>query len=273
MIAAAVLFAATLVGGLVASTVRWNDRHLHIALALSTGVFLGAVFLHLLPSLAGGHQDHAGGAHWEATVFESDPGHDNVHAPAEEVGAFAQFMAGDGVWFFVLVGVLLVYLIEALVLRSHDHDEVHQHRAVGLAVLVGLSVHSFTGGLGLGIIAGRGLLVGVLLVAMAAHKFFDAFSLSTVLRLAKMPRRTLLVYIVAFSFITPLGMVLGDRATAQLGELGMSVVTSLAAGTFLYVSVGELLPEVFHHREDALAKLTLLAGGIAVTMLLHGAGA
>ena len=38
-------------GGLLPLLVKWNDRRLHIALALSTGIFLGAVFLHMLPEL------------------------------------------------------------------------------------------------------------------------------------------------------------------------------------------------------------------------------
>jgi zinc transporter ZupT len=41
------------------------------------------------------------------------------------------------------------------------------------------------------------------------------------------------------------------------------VAVALAAGTFLYVCLTELLPEVFHHREDILAKIVLLALGIA----------
>ncbi len=281
---ALILLTAALVGGGVSVAFRWNDRFLHIALALSTGVFLGAVFLHLLPSIGTPVHAHSHSAHWEATVFQNtapaaepaQPPPATVHeesAAAGRHGAFTRYMEGDGAWFFVLVGVLAVYLVEALLLRSHDHDEIHQHRAVGHAVLLGLSVHSFTAGLGLGVMDERGLLVGALLVAMVAHKFFDAFSLASVLQLARMPRGVLSLYLFVFALITPAGMILGGLATSHLGKIGISIVTSLAAGTFLYVSVGELLPEVFHHREDVLVKLGLLIAGVAITMAVHGAGA
>ena len=45
------LLVVGLAGGLLPLLVKWNDRRLHIALALSTGIFLGAVFLHMLPEL------------------------------------------------------------------------------------------------------------------------------------------------------------------------------------------------------------------------------
>ena len=39
------------IGGLVPLVKRWTDRGHHAALAFSTGIFLGAVFLHLLPAV------------------------------------------------------------------------------------------------------------------------------------------------------------------------------------------------------------------------------
>ena len=46
---ALVLIVVALAGGTLPLIVKWNERQLHTALALSTGIFLGAVFLHLLP--------------------------------------------------------------------------------------------------------------------------------------------------------------------------------------------------------------------------------
>ena len=270
MLNAAILFLATLFGGLASLRVRWTERLLHVALAFSTGIFLGAVFLHLLPSLDAVGDEHS--HHWEASVLESEP-FDEHAAPLPSEGTMATFVQGDRAWFFVLVGVLGVYLFEALLLRTHDHDDLHRHRAVGYAALVGLSVHSFTVGLALAVMAGRGLLVGTLLLATIAHKIFDSFSLASVLLLAKMKRSKICLLITVFSTITPIGLLVGNAAAAHLGQAGMTVVTALAAGTFLFVCVGELLPEVFHHREDSLAKVSLLAAGVAVTMLVHGVGA
>ena len=50
----------------------------------------------------------------------------------------------------------------------------------------------------------------------------------------------------------------------------MAILTALAAGTFLYVCLCELLVEVFHHREDTLKRVALLALGIALTVVFEG---
>ena len=43
------ILAVALAGGVLPLLFRWSHRQFHAALALSSGVFLGAVFLHLLP--------------------------------------------------------------------------------------------------------------------------------------------------------------------------------------------------------------------------------
>lgn len=97
-----------LAGGLLPLFIRWSDRHLHTALALSTGIFLGAVFLHLLPSIA-------------VMTTETVSHGDHVHVHGEVT-----------LWAFVLVGVLGVYLIESFLLPGHAHgpnpsNEEHDH--------------------------------------------------------------------------------------------------------------------------------------------------
>ena len=51
-----------------------------------------------------------------------------------------------------------------------------------------------------------------------------------------------------------------------------AILTALAAGTFLYVCLCELLTEVFHHREDGALKVALLAVGVALTVVFEGLG-
>jgi len=238
-----VLFAAAVAGGCLPLLGRWTDRTLHLALALSTGVFLGAVFLHLLPALSAG------------------PAAGDTAAPSPML-----------IWSFVLVGVLAVYLIETLLFRSHVHDERLQHRAVGMATLVGLSLHAFTAGVGLSALAGREALAAPVFLALVGHKGFEAFSLTSVFQLAEFSRRLILWLVGAFALVTPAGFAFGRLLSGGLGPTGEAVFTALAAGTFLFVCLCELLPEVFHRRADALSKLTLMLLGIGVMAVVHGAG-
>lgn len=246
---ASIIFLVALAGGCLPLLMRWTDRLLHSMLALSTGIFLGAVFLHLLPSLS------------------------HLENQANGAGASGHLHGENlSLWFFVLLGVLGVYLTEALVLRTHDHDDVHRHRAVGYAALVGLAVHSLTNGIGLATAIGKEDLALAIFVSIIAHKGFEAFSLTSVFQLAEFPRRRIVLLMVLFSLVTPLGVLLGGALEHHLGDYGKAVLTALAAGTFLFVCLCELLPEVFHHRVDSVAKIALLAVGIATMVLLHWIG-
>ena len=84
---------------------------------------------------------------------------------------------------------------------------------------------------------------------------------------------TILVLVALFSLVTPAGFLLGNAITENLTDFGVAIFTALAAGTFLFVCLCELLPEVFHHREDGITKILLLCGGIAAMALMHEVGA
>jgi len=262
MLACVALFAVAMVGGVLPLYLRWNDRQLHAALALSTGIFLGAVFLHLLPSIASVVPGSEGGSHHAAGGDASGAtagGKEAVTAPAPLDPHHGQL-----VWLAVLVGVLGVYLVESVVLTSHTHDDAQHHRAVGVAALVGLSLHALTMGLGYAAVVTRGGLGTPVLLAILGHKGFEAFSLSSVFRLAESRRGTLLVMLVGFALVTPFGVLVGGLLTETLGPFVLAVLVALAAGTFLYVCLCELLPEVFHRREDAMLNVVCLVAGIAL---------
>jgi len=373
------ILAVGLAGGAVPLLFRWSDRQFHAALALSSGVFLGAVFLHLLPmvgAVAGtAHADlvfgpaRAGtqlGTNWmhdhdgdgvpdhlaaapDSLRAPKTPSKSNLGAPALD-GALTDPIAdpaadlatdpatgastgsalghshsSNHAWLWVLLGVVGVYFVEALLVPGHHHHphqagcaappaehlhapqpheqhghthsspathashshvtqgvqgfpaaderrENQRHRAVGWAALVGLSVHSLTSGVALAAVAEDKAIASVMLFAILAHKGFESFSLASVFAMSARDRRHVFALVVAFSLVTPLGLLLGRQVTALFGTGGIGVLTALAAGTFLYVCIGELLPEVFHHREDVFAKISLLSLGVGIMYAVHAIG-
>lgn len=77
-----------------------------------------------------------------------------------------------------------------------------------------------------------------------------------------MTSRELTAYVLAFSLTTPLGILLGDLIEKD-GEddTAGAVCVSLAAGTFLYVSLMEVLPPELASTDHGCLKLfSLLAG-------------
>ena len=237
------IFLLALGAGLLPLFLKFGPRTLHAVVAAATGLFLGITFLHLLPELA-------------------------ARDPTVRL------------WGFVLVGVLAVFLADVALRRESDaHDEMHAdehpahhggHRVVGLATFLGLSLHTFGGALAIGLGPSDSSLTRTLVAATLTHKSAEAFSLVSVLLLGELSRRSILGLLVAYALVSPVGIAVG-RTLAQssiLTERALGIADGLAAGTFLYVAVAELLPEVFHGRADRGLKVVLILLGIAASALL-----
>lgn len=234
------LFAATLLGALPPVARRWGDRGLHLFIAASAGIFLGTVFLHLLPELAAisGHDHHGGGEH----------------------GA-----GGDPLpWFAALAGFLGLFLLEKVWLRGkEERGREDPHAVVWVSTYIGLAAHAFTAGLGLSAVA----LEGLVLVPILWHKVTESFSLTSVLRLAGVGAGKTWALLGSFALATPLGYIFGEGLFARGGEAS-AVLMGLACGTFLYVAACDLLPEVFHHLERRTPRILALLMGILSTALV-----
>ena len=276
-----ILIGITLAGGAIPLVAKRSERVLHLLVALAAGVFLGMVFLHLLPELshmepqaaeAAVHADdghvHAGDGHAEDShAGEGSAGGGHAH------GAHGQ---ASLLWLFVLIGVLALFVLQNVVLNGHGHahhghSDHGRHRTLGYASLVGLSVHAFTAGLGLAAVWRIEQLAEPFFLSIVGHKASGGFSLATVLLLAGLRFRNILLLVGLFAMMTPAGMAVGHLFVEGLdsGGRGLAILTALAAGTFLYVAVGDLLPEVFHNRQDVIPRLALVVVGVAVSWFAH----
>lgn len=276
------VFLLTLVGSLVPLALRRGARLQHLLASLAAGIFLGAVFLHLLPQVgdlaARGGVDHGDHAHGE-----------------------------PGIWLALLAGVVALFLVEQLLLRhlgapapaatghrhaagtaahdahghgAHGHpvDELcHEdhvdgdarHRMVGMATMVGLSLHALADGLGLSAGHEAEALREALTSAVVSHKVVGGFSLGAALLLAHLPVRRVVIMLAIFAAVTPLAALARVTLVPDLSPGTLGLLTAFAAGSFLYVALCDLLPEVVHERRDIPAKVALVLVGLALSHLLH----
>lgn len=247
-VVALTVFALVIGAGALPLLLKPSERVLHAVIAIASGFFLGVTFLHLLPEIA--HQSHS-----------------------------------VAMWGCVLVGVLAVFFAEVLLRHGdphqHQHDHSHEHdhpahhgghRVVGIASFVGLSVHTLGGAIGIGLSFDpeKAALREALVSATLSHKGAEAFSLVSVLLLSALARRNIVLLLGAYALVTPVGIALGRLFAKSLPQTLLLPAEGLAAGTFLYVAVGELLPEVFHGRKDRGTKVLLLLAGIVGAALLFG---
>ena len=150
---------------------------------------------------------------------------------------------------------------------SHDH----RHRVLWYASLAGLAIHAAVAGVGLAAVgevseSNLGMGITVFFLAILLHKASESLSLATVMRLAGLPKMRSFVYLAGFSLITPAFLYLGS-SFFDPGSTKAALFMGLAAGTFLYVAVCDLLPEVFHGERRLPEAAALILG-----VILAGAG-
>lgn len=255
---------ASVGGGLLPLVRVITHVRMQVYLSFSAGVMLGSSLLHMLPEAAeiGG----AGVVAWALPglltlfmierffsfhhhEFESDAGEANIHCD-----------------------------------DSHDHSQhVHNHlHHPGLqnaqyhwkAAAVGLALHSLLGGVALASADSLaqqeswGLAHGVFLATLL-HKPADALTITSLMRRGR--AGALLAHIINFLFamMIPAGALIFQMGRSQLSvwpqeslQTFTAAALAFSSGTFLCISLSDLLPELHFHSHDRVKLSIALLGGV-----------
>ena len=180
----------------------------------------------------------------------------------------------------VLLGLLGFFLLEKMVLWRHchhDHCEVHapstevQRRSTGTMILVGDGLHNFLDGV---LIAGAFLTdihLGVVTsLAVVAHEIPQEVGDFAVLLHSGFSRRKAMLFNVLSSLTTVVGGVLAYYSLRD-AEVALPYVLAVAASSFIYVAVADLIPGL-HKRVEfsaTLKQLLLIGAGVALIYATH----
>jgi zinc and cadmium transporter len=242
---------ATFVGGVLsvliaaAVTVTTLGRVVRHLVSLSTGILLATALLDLLPE------------------------------------AFESRASPQSLFLTLLAGLLFFFLLEKAELYRHGHhhegDEHHHQHGFdqaqagrgGWTVLLGDSIHNFCDGL---IIAAAFLAdtrVGVITsLAVVTHEIPQEVGDYIVLLNAGLSRSRALVYNALSGMAAVLGGLLGYVLVGPwTGVFPFLLV--IAASSFIYVAVADLIPQLQHRltARDTLLQLLWLGIGIAIIAL------
>src|SRR5262249_18026197 len=104
-----------------------------------------------------------------------------------------------------------------------------------------------------------------LFLAIALHKPADALAISTVLSRKGVGRGAMTLVQLGFALMVPVGaaafMVTSGAIADSLQNQLTGAALAFSAGTFLYIALSDLLPEVQFHRHDRVPlSLALLFG-------------
>jgi len=214
--------------------------------SFATGTLLGAAFLGLLPHALG-------------TVAGND-----VHI----------------IPMTVLLGLLGFFLLEKMVLWRHchaDHCEVHapdqksREHSTGAMILVGDGLHNFLDGILIAAAFLTDIHLGVVTsVAVAAHEIPQEVGDFAVLLHSGFSRKRAFLYNILTSLATVVGGVLAWFALQSV-EAILPFVLAIAASSFIYIAVADLIPTLHQRVEGSatLQQIVLIVAGILLIYAAH----
>lgn len=253
------ILGASIVGGMIPVWFRLTHRVMEFAVSFVAGVMLGVGLLHMLP--------HA----LEQSLQATDQG-------------LLETIVTVMIW--LLAGLLTMFFIERFfcfhhhevedgeVTCHHEHDadghHMHGHDVTGIGAAIGLTLHSVIAGVALAasVQHGHGTLrlpgLGTFLVILL-HKPFDSMTIATLMARGGWSLWWRHLVNALFSLAIPLGVVIFyvgiDYGEAGEGSATLAYALAFAAGTFLCISLSDLLPELqFHDHDRGKLSLALLLG-------------
>ena len=160
-------------------------------------------------------------------------------------------------------GFLTFFLIERVLVLHHrdDPDQARAHHRVGTAAAVGLSVHSFIDGLGIGLAFNLDTTTGVLVfIAVAAHDFADGMNMVSFVLSQSGDRRAAVRWLRIDAFAPLVGAIVG--ASLSISQEALGYALALYSGFFIYLGATDLLPEA--HEHASWVRVALTVTGFAV---------
>lgn len=200
-----------LVGGVLLLTKERLARKLSLVLvSFAVGSLLGAAFFELLPE-----------------ALEQ----------AESRNVFT----------FVIAGMLTLFIFEKFLKWYHCHDrETCDVHTFSSAVLFGDSIHNFIDGIIIALSFSLGVPAGIATtIAVFFHEVPQEIGDFGVLLHAGYSKGKVLLYNTLTALITPVGAVVGYIALPLISGV-LPQLISFAAGTFIYIAISDLMPELRH---------------------------
>lgn len=180
---------------------------------------------------------------------------------------------------WVLAGIVAFYLIEAILIRLHIHDETPDNHeepnplarraALPWLITVGDGLHNFVDGLAITAAFLVSVPTGIVTaLAVAAHEIPQEVSDFSVLIHGGLSRRRVAWLNVGAALMTTVGAVLAYLFRDVL-EPYLAYILALTAGIFIYIAASDLIPEIqaHHHRRDKPAHTILI---LVLAVLLAG---
>jgi zinc transporter ZupT len=176
------------------------------------------------------------------------------------------------------IGFLALLMVERYLLATEEihggHFHIHgkpidpKHALIGVSAL---TFHGFMDGFIIPIGFSAGARVGIVVtLAIAIHQIPDSFAALSLALSSTNSRRAAISSVLVTAIDTPFGIGVG-LLLVDLGNFMIPIGLGLCAGTFIYVSAVDLIPELQHKSRSWLVVISMILGFlliIALSMIL-----
>jgi zinc transporter ZupT len=222
--------------------IQISERILHLMLGFSAGILGGVTFVDILPE-----------------AFDV----------ARDMSLRSLYVS-----FGVAIGFFVLLVVERYLLATEEihggHFHIHgkpidpSHALMGVSAL---TFHGFMDGFAIPIGFSAGAEVGTIVtLAIAIHQIPDSFAALSLALSSTDSRRQAILSVLATAVDTPLGIVIGVFLVG-LGNFMIPLGLGLCAGTFIYVSAVDLVPELQHKSRSPLVVMSMILGFLLIVAL------
>jgi zinc and cadmium transporter len=207
----------------------WAKKVSLLLVSFAAGTLLGAAFFELIPE-----------------VMESP--------------------AGESVLLWVVAGIMIIFIFEKFLKWYHCHNrEVCDYHTFSGTVLFGDAAHNFIDGIAIALSFSVSVELGIATtMAVFFHEVPQEIGDFGVLLHAGYSKAKVFFYNLLTAAATPVGAIIAYFLTPTVSDL-IWYFLAFAAGTFIYISASDLMPEVRHKaRAKEFIHIFLVLVGIAV---------
>ena len=214
---------------------KFGSTALHFLVSFAAGALLGDVFVHLLPELA------------EGGTFDFK------------------------ISLIILASIIGFFVLEKFLHLHHHHGETqeseHHHHPVAYLNLIGDGLHNLIDGM---IIAGAYLIdikLGLATtVAVMLHEIPQEIGDFSILIYGGFSKTKALFY----NFLSAITAVVGAVIALVIGDVEnfATILVAIGVGSFIYIAVADLIPEIHRSRQKAWPQFLAMLLGIAIMFAL-----
>lgn len=222
----------SLIGGiLLILRENWSQKIMFWLISFATGTLLGAVFLGMLPK----------------AMTKAEP---------------------SKVLVYVLVGIVLFFVLEKLLIWYHCHDEKCEiHSAAPYLILFGDAFHNFMDG----VVITAGFLISIPFgiatsLAVVAHEVPQEIGDFAILLHGGMGKWKAFTYNFLSATATIPGALIAYGFSYYVDKITPAIL-ALAASSFLYIAIADLIPEIHHKTPPGRGFYQIIFIGVGIGVI------